>query len=284
MHILKCYFLADARYFSHDFLKVQVEYEAALNKLNQMKLKGSKTEPKRVSAAQQELDQVTEKFDLIAEEALHRFNRLNEADTYKNALHVIDYLATVQSFFETGNKLLRKCNNLFFFPLAGQRIFQELAPKLEKFKQEAMKNLEENDRIDREEMRLRAGSIQEKRNTSILDEFADLVTKQPLNLLNAIVETSSFDDVNAIVIPTALRVFHHRAGLPEVFNGLATAEITACDNGSKWIVKPIFVPNSIGARLITEFSRTVAKPYISFVRLCTENFAPGFFNSFFFVL
>jgi len=109
--------LADARYFSHDFLKVQVEYEAALNKLNQMKLKGSKTEPKRVSAAQQELDQVTEKFDLIAEEALHRFNRLNEADTYKNALHVIDYLATVQSFFETGNKLLRKCNNLFFSPL-----------------------------------------------------------------------------------------------------------------------------------------------------------------------
>lgn len=56
--------IRDARYYSHEFLKIQVEHEAGIAKLNQVKQK-SKLDTKKFQAANQELIVTQQKFDFV---------------------------------------------------------------------------------------------------------------------------------------------------------------------------------------------------------------------------
>ena len=54
----------EARYFNHEFLKAQVEYEGNIGKLNQLKQKG-KTDQKKVEAATTVLLVSQQKYDTV---------------------------------------------------------------------------------------------------------------------------------------------------------------------------------------------------------------------------
>jgi len=56
--------IRDARYFSHEFLKAQVEYESGIQKLNQLKQK-SKLDPKKFHTTNLEFTSTQQKFDQV---------------------------------------------------------------------------------------------------------------------------------------------------------------------------------------------------------------------------
>lgn len=94
----------EARYFSHEFLKAQVEYESGLQKLSQVKSK-SKADPKKYDSVNQNFILSQQKFDQISDESLAKFKKVAEANIVDNSTRFMSYLASLRDFYVDGHSV-----------------------------------------------------------------------------------------------------------------------------------------------------------------------------------
>jgi hypothetical protein len=96
--------IRDARYFAHEFLKAQVDYEGSVSRLNQVMQK-SKVDAKKYQQSLAEMGQFRGKFDQVAVDAQTKFAHMHEVNATDNAAHQLQYLNLLRGIFARGMAL-----------------------------------------------------------------------------------------------------------------------------------------------------------------------------------
>ena len=91
----------DARYYSHEVLKAQVEYDASLKNIMSVKSK-SKSDSKKYTSALADFQAVQTRFDGITSEAMGKHQRLQDANCFDNTLRFTDYVRGMRDFYNEG--------------------------------------------------------------------------------------------------------------------------------------------------------------------------------------